>query len=48
MALMVIYFLQLKKLLPAIALLQVDESSSAKQCVGRECCLITNNFVYFP
>ncbi|XP_034486897.1 terminal uridylyltransferase Tailor [Drosophila innubila] len=34
MALMVIYFLQLKQLLPAIALLQVDESSSAKQCVG--------------
>ncbi|KAL7728878.1 hypothetical protein ACLKA6_004220 [Drosophila palustris] len=34
MALMVIYFLQLKQLLPAIALLQLDESVSAKQRVG--------------
>ncbi|KAH8407099.1 hypothetical protein KR222_006549, partial [Zaprionus bogoriensis] len=34
MALMVVYFLQLKKLLPSIELLQQDESQAAKQYVG--------------
>jgi len=37
MALMVIYFLQLKQLLPSIELLQVEEANSKKQRVGREC-----------
>lgn len=36
MALMVVYFLQQKQLLPSIELLQQDESQSTKQYVGRE------------